>query len=145
MKKKYLKVYEFDTDIKRINFHVVHDWLSKSYWSPKISIREIKNCALNSTLVVGCFCEKEQIGYMRLVSDRFRFAYLMDVFIEEDYRGKGIAQNMIKFSMSNKKFKNVYQWVLATKDAHSLYKKIGFEGLPFPDRWMILRKDKKWP
>jgi GNAT superfamily N-acetyltransferase len=142
MKKKYLDTYEFDDDKGRLNLNLLEAWLSNTYWSPRIKRWEIQKGAENSTLVVGCYSGPEQVGYMRLVSDKTRFGYIMDVYVDELHRKKGIAQNMIHFAMDHPELKDVYQWVLATQDAHLVYEKLGFKPLSNPERWMILYKEK---
>ena len=142
MKQKYMDVYEFDDDKRRLNFKVLEKWLSKVYWSLKIKADEIKKGSLNSTTVVGCYSDSEQVGFLRVVSDKTRFAYIMDVYVDEAHRKKGIAKNMVSFAITNPELKDVYQWVLATKCEHSIYKKVGFVPLPNPEKWMIFKKEK---
>jgi len=135
-------MYEIDNDICRLDFDVLEKWLSQTYWSQGISKEEIHKGAVNSTMVVGCYLGQEQVGYMRLISDKIRFGYIMDVYVELNHRNKGIAQQMIRFALNNPELKNVYQWLLVTQDAHSVYSGIGFRPLPNPERWMMLNKEK---
>ena len=93
-------------------------------------------------MVVGCYLGQEQVGYMRLISDKTRIGYIMDVYVELDHRNKGIARQMILFALNNPELKDVYQWLLATRDAHTVYSGIGFSPLPNPERWMMIKKEK---
>ena len=135
-------IYEIDDDISRLNFEVLEEWLSQTYWSPRISKTEIHKGAINSTMVVGCYLGQDQVGYMRLISDKTRFGYIMDVYVDQNHRNKGIARQMILFALNNPELKDVYQWLLATEDAHPVYFGIGFRPLPNPGRWMMFKKDK---
>jgi GNAT superfamily N-acetyltransferase len=142
MKAKIHGMYEIDDDIRRMNFDVLEKWLSQTYWSPRIGKEEIYKGAVNSTMVVGCYLGQEQVGYMRLISDKTRIGYIMDVYVELDHRNKGIARQMILFALNNPELKDVYQWLLATRDAHTVYSGIGFSPLPNPERWMMIKKEK---
>lgn len=142
MKQKYLYIYEFDDDKSRLNFETLEKWLSKTYWSPNIKAEEIKKGSLNSTMVVGCYLGSEQVGFLRLVSDKTRFGYIMDVYVDVAHRKKGIAKNMILFAIRNPELEDVYQWFLATRGSHSVYKKVGFSPLINSERWMEFRKEK---
>ena len=117
--------------------------LSKVFWSPGITKNEILKGIKNSALVVGAYTEKgEQIGFPRVVSDKVRFAYLMDVVVHENYRRQGIGQKMVRFALSHPELKDVNQWILRTLDAHGVYKKLGFEPLKNPEKWMSLMKPR---
>ncbi len=139
-----LKVdYKIIDGFKKMDFNKVTDMLSKSFWSPGIKINEVKKGALNSALVVGAFStEGFQIGYARVISDKTRFAYILDVFIDEKFRKKGIGQNLIKFIINHNDLKDVYQWLLITKDAHGVYSKQGFKTISRPNDWMEIRYDR---
>ena len=124
----------------KMDFTRIEKMLSKSYWSPGIKKSEITKGAKNSELVVGVFdADGIQIGYARVISDLTRFAYIMDVFVDQAHRGKGIGQKMIKYILSHPKMKDVYQWLLITKDARGFYKKIGFKPTSRPQDWMEIR------
>ena len=142
MKTKIHGMYEIDDDICRMNFDVLEKWLSQTYWSPGIGKEEIHKGAINSTMVVGCYLGQEQVGYMRLISDKTRFGYIMDVYVDQNHRNKGIARQMVLFALNNPELKDVYQWLLATHDAHSVYSGIGFSPLPDLERWMMFKKEK---
>jgi len=145
VRQTYLDEYEFDDDRGRLDYAVLEKWLSQTYWSPNIKAPEIEQGALNSTVVVGCYAHGAQVGYMRLCSDKVRFAYIMDVYVDEAHRRKGIAENIVKFAMAHPDVAGVYVWLLGTRDGHSVYAKAGFGPLPKPDFWMIQRKEKVRP
>jgi N-acetylglutamate synthase-like GNAT family acetyltransferase len=121
----------------------IHDMLSKVFWSPDINKAEILKGIRNSALVVGAYAEqRKQIGFLRVISDKVRFAYLLDVVVHEDCRRQGIGQSMVKFALSHPELKDVYQWFLITTDAHGVYEKCGFEPLKNPLKWMSIIKPR---
>jgi GNAT superfamily N-acetyltransferase len=127
-------------NIKKMDFARVTEMLKDAYWSKGIGIEEVKRGANNSALVVGVFTsEGDQIGYARAISDKTRYAYILDVYVDENFRKQGVGQAMIKFILNHPKLKDVYQWLLITKDAHGVYSKVGFKPLEHPERWMEIR------
>ncbi|MDB5049639.1 MAG: hypothetical protein JWO30_2710 [Fibrobacteres bacterium] len=145
MKHTYLDAYEFDDDLGRLDYPVLEAWLSGTYWSPRIKAAEIEKGAVNSTLVAGCYLDGRQVGYMRLISDKTRFAYIMDVFVEDAHRRKGIAENLVRFAMGHPELQDVYMWLLGTQDAHSVYRKAGFGPVASPENLMMFKKEKLRP
>ena len=128
--------YEIDDACGRIDFARVHGWLTGSYWSPGIARETVERGARHSALVVGAYRGEEQAGYLRVISDTTRFAYFCDVFVDEAHRGRGLAKAMVKFALEHPDFKEVRRWLLATRDAHDVYRAVGFTPLVEPHRWM---------
>lgn len=95
---------------------------------------------IDNSFNYGLYLNSEQIGFARVVSDLGQFAYLMDVFVDEKYRGKGYAKLLMKFILEDDKLKQVKIWRLATSDAHGLYKKLGFNALAHPEKMMELMR-----
>lgn len=128
---------------ENMDFERVTGMLSKSYWCPGIKIDEVTRGALNSSLVVGAFLEQgKQIGYARVISDKTRFAYILDVYVDDEYRRRGIGQKMIGHILAHDDLKNVYQWLLITRDAHGVYGKAGFRPVSRPGDWMEIRHQR---
>jgi GNAT superfamily N-acetyltransferase len=86
------------------------------------------------------YLNNEQIGFARVVSDLGQFAYFMDVFVDEKYRGKGYGKKLMEYILSDEKFEQVKIWRLATSDAHGLYQKLGFKALDHPEKMMELMR-----
>jgi len=128
--------YQIRDGFDLMDFDKVREMLKKVFWSININKDEIIQGAKNSALLVGVFYSDEQIGYARVISDKTRFAYIMDVVVHENYRKQGIGQLMIKYILDHPDLKDVYQWLLRTKDAHGVYKKVGFNSIANPDEWM---------
>ncbi len=129
--------YVIEDGLERMDFERVHGWLSKTYWSPGIAQTKIERAATNSAMVVSSYIGNTQVGYMRVISDKTTFAWIADVFVDEGHRKKGIAKAMVQFALKHPDFQNLRRWVLATRDAHSVYAEVGFIPLDFPDRWML--------
>ena len=138
MKRSYHR-YEIDDDVSRLDFARLHDWLTNSYWSPGVTRERVERAATGSSLVVGTYFNDLQVGYLRVVSDRATFAWIADVFVDPDHRGRGIATAMLQFTLEHPQHQNLRRWLLATRDAHDVYAKCGFEPLPHPERFMILK------
>ena len=135
--------YFISDDWDRIDWERVTRWLAGTYWSPGIGREEVERGAKNSSLVVGAYtADGKQAGYARIASDKTRFAYFMDVFVEETHRKKGLAQGMIRFIMEHPDHRDVYLWLLATHDAQDVYRKVGFGTLKHPDRWMVINQGR---
>ena len=111
---------------ENMDFVSVTEMLAQSFWSPGIEIEEVKKGAENSSLLTGAFYNNTQIGYGRTISDKTRFAYILDVYVHEHYRKRGIGQLIINSMLQHDEMKSVYQWFLVTKDAHGMYAKCGF-------------------
>lgn len=84
--------------------------------------------------MVGAFTEYNiQIGFARAISDKTGFAYIMDVIVDENYRRLGIGQGMVRQIITHPDLEDVYQHLLITKDAHGVYKKVGFDHITRPN------------
>jgi GNAT superfamily N-acetyltransferase len=126
-----------------MDFTRATEMLSKAYWCLGIGLDEMVEGARNSALVVGAFdAGGRQIGYARVISDTVRFAYVTDVYVEEGYRKLGIGQGMMRRILSHPSLSKVYQWLLITKDAHEVYRKVGFTTLTRPPDWLQIWKTR---
>ena len=134
-------VYRDGLDV--MDFVRVTEMLSQAHWCKGIEIEEVRTCAGKSALVVGAFDETgRQIGYARAISDGFRFAYVLDVYVDEGHRKQGIGQGMMRYMLSHPSLIDVYRWLLITKDAHEVYKKVGFSPMSRPLDWMEIQKPR---
>ncbi|MEZ6002737.1 MAG: GNAT family N-acetyltransferase [Planctomycetota bacterium] len=130
--------YRLSQDPSDQQIDVIHGFLQQSYWSPGIR-REVTAKALANSMVIGAFTpEGEQVGFVRLVTDRATFAYLCDVFVLEGHRGHGLATRMIRELFEHPELQTLRKWALATWDAQALYAQLGFEPVP-EGRWMQLK------
>src|SRR5438034_3444005 len=128
--------YTISTDRERLNVLLIHHFLSNSaYWAKGRSLGVVKR-AIENSLNFGVYKDSEQIGFERVVTDYATFAWLADVFILDDYRGHGLSKWLIEVIVSHQELQGFRRWVLATKDAHELYRRFGFAELKEPARWM---------
>lgn len=129
--------------MQAMDFEAVTALLQTAYWCRGIAKKDVLLCAQNSALVVGAFDSGGvQVGFARVVSDRMRFAYVMDVIVAEEFRCRGIASSMMDFILKRSELCNVTHWLLSTQDAQPLYEKSGFQGLQAPEIMMELWKKK---
>lgn len=129
------------TDRDRLDIQMIHRFLSeRSYWAKGRSLETVRQSIANS-LCFGVYdVSGKQLGFARVATDYAVFAWLMDVFILEDYRGKGLGKLLIKEVTEHPALKNLRRIGLGTADAHGLYQQFGFTGLSKPENMMeILR------
>jgi N-acetylglutamate synthase-like GNAT family acetyltransferase len=126
-----------------MDFTRIQNMLKDAFWSVGIKTEEVIQGSKNSALLVGAFNGNgNQIGFSRVISDKTRFAYILDVIVDQNYRRSGLGQSMIRHILSHPDLKDVYQWTLITKDAHEVYKKVGFNIISRPDDWMEIRHNR---
>jgi GNAT superfamily N-acetyltransferase len=124
------------TDKALLQIDVVHDYLSnRSYWASGRPL-EIMLQAIEGSLCFGVYHEDKQVGFARVITDYALFAYLADVFILEEYRGRGLSLFLLSTIMAHPRLHGLKRWILATSDAHGLYAKFGFHAPEHPDKWM---------
>lgn len=135
--KSYLsKGFLISTDKSYLDFDFIFNFLNhQSYWAKEIS-KEKLQIAIQESVCFGIYYKQQQIGFARVISDKSTFAYLADVFIIATYRKQGLSKWLIQTILAYADFKDLRRWLLATADAHDLYKKFGFEPLNQPDRFM---------
>jgi GNAT superfamily N-acetyltransferase len=128
--------YTISTDIERLDIPLIHNFLSnQSYWAQGRKIETVSR-AIRNSLSFGLYKDNQQIGYARVVTDFSTFAWLADVFVLEAHRGRGLATWLMESILTHPELQRFRRWVLATKDAHDLYRKFGFRELKRPERWM---------
>jgi len=118
-----------------MDIDLIHSFLTRSYWAEGIP-KEIVLRSIEGALCFAVFENEKQIGFARMITDRATFAYLADVFIVEEYRGLGLSKWLMEVIMSHPDLQGLRRIMLATRDAHELYKKFGFTQLNNVDRWM---------
>ncbi|WP_295651750.1 GNAT family N-acetyltransferase [uncultured Mucilaginibacter sp.] len=130
------KGFFISTDNSLLDFDNVYRYLNEdSYWAKGITKEKLLR-AIDNSLCFGVYHDKKQIGFARLITDKATFAYLADVFILDAYRSQGLSKWLMQTIMSHPEVQGLRRWVLATADAHGLYKQFGFGPLAKPDRWM---------
>lgn len=127
--------FTVSTDTAGFDIPAIHAYLARSYWSPGIPI-EIVERAIANSLCFGLFHGKTQIGLARVVTDRATYAYLCDVYVLEEYRGQGLAVWLMECVVAHPDLQGLRRFSLATRDAHELYRKFGFDDLGDPSKHM---------
>jgi GNAT superfamily N-acetyltransferase len=92
--------------------------------------------SIENSLCFGLYDGERLVGFARVISDYATFAYLSDVFVLESHRGKGLGTWFMATVLAHPDLQNIRRWMLATADAHGLYRKVGFSGLSRPERVM---------
>lgn len=134
--------YIITTDKERLSAKAAHQWLStESYWSKNIPLEVVKN-AFDHSYVIGILHHGQQVGYGRMVTDYATFAWLADVYVLEEHRGKGLSKKMMATLMEQDWVKKLRNIGLGTWDAQGLYEQFGFKNHDKPERMMyISRRD----
>jgi GNAT superfamily N-acetyltransferase len=143
--------FTLSTDPSRIDIPYVHAFLStKSYWAMGVPIG-IVSASIEGSLCFGMYTAgaegskgvhgvvERQVGFTRVITDKATFGYLADVFIDEEYRGRGLSKWMMETILGHPELQGFRIWQLSTRDAHGLYEQFGFEVPADPRR--IMRKN----
>ena len=125
-----MDTFFISTDKSKLNIQIIQQFLrNESYWANGRSIETIKK-SINNSLCFGIYSDNnEQVGFARVVSDYAVFAWIMDVFIIEEFRNKGLSKLLMKEIMSHSDLQGLQRWGLGTNDAHGLYEQFGFKSL----------------
>jgi N-acetylglutamate synthase-like GNAT family acetyltransferase len=127
--------FEVSTDPARIDISMVHHFLTNSYWSAGIPLHTVQR-AIQNSLCFGIYAAAQQVGFARAVTDKATFAYVADVFVVEAYRGRGLGKWLVECMKAHPDLQGLRRWSLVTRDAHALYRQVGFASLENPERWM---------
>ncbi len=123
------------TDLSRMDMNVVYGYFSRAYWCEGLP-RETLERAMQNSLCFGVLEGEKQVGFARVVSDRTTFAYVCDVFVLESHQGRGLGTWLMQCVVRHPELQGLRRWHLTTRDAHSLYRKVGFTLLSKPERHM---------
>jgi len=132
-------------DKLKIDSNVVHNYLcNESNWATNIPLQVVET-SIQHSICFGLYkideqtkSIKQQIGFARVITDCATFGYLADVFIVEEYRGKGLSKWLMEIILAHPHLQNFRRWLLATLDAHGLYQQFGFLPITNPERYMRL-------
>jgi len=127
--------HTISTDPDRFDVPAIHAYLTRSYWSPGIPRVTVER-AIAHSLSFGLFHRDQQVGFARVVTDRATFAYLADVYVLEEHRGKGLSKWLLEAVLAHADLQGLRRFLLATRDAHGLYTRYGFKPLANPTRLM---------
>ena len=117
--------YELDDDPARIDLDAVHAYLTSSYWAEGRSRETVERLVYSAQRVVGLYAYGRQVGFCRAVSDDASLAYLADVYVLPEHRGRGLGVELVREMIDNGPYA-ARRWLLHTRDAHQLYRRFGF-------------------
>ncbi len=128
-------VLRFSSDATEMSAELVHSYLVRSYWSEGITL-EVVDAAMRNSVCFAMLDGSDQVGFGRFITDKNTFAYLADVFILEEYQGRGVGKDMMEHAFRMPEVQGLRRMLLATAGAHGLYKKFGFDELERPETMM---------
>jgi len=131
--------YSISTDPKAMDLDAVHAYLAQSYWAREIP-KEVVAKSIRGSLCFGLFAGNRQVGFARVVTDYATFAYLCDVYILEEHRGRGLAKWLMEAVVEHPELQGLRRFLLATRDAHGLYEKLAFTPLAKPEIFMEINR-----
>ena len=127
--------YEISSDESRLDIDAIWGFLRTAYWSPGVE-RDVVERSIAGSTVFGLYApDGSQAGFARLVTDGATFAWLADLFVFEEHRGKGLGVMLAEVAVAEADRLGLRALMLATKDAHAMYERFGFAPLP-PGRYM---------
>lgn len=131
-----------DDDPARLDLDVIHGFLRTAYWSPGVP-RDVVARAVANSLTLGLYVagDGSQVGFARAVTDRATFAWIADVFVLPEYRGHGLGRFVVSTLLDHPDLQGLRRVLLATADAHELYRSYGFKDLEDPSRFLGVRRD----
>jgi GNAT superfamily N-acetyltransferase len=133
--------YTISTDPARLQIEVIHAFLSRSYWATGVP-RDVVVRSIQGSLPFGIYHGSQQVGFARVISDQATFAYVADVFVLESHRGQGLARWLMRSILQTPELQDLRRWLLVTRDAHSIYRDVGFSPVDQPEGFMeIVRRD----
>jgi GNAT superfamily N-acetyltransferase len=131
--------YAISTDRSRLDIGLIHNFLSSSYWAQGIP-RAVVEKAIAHSLCFGAYCGPAQVGFARVVTDFASIAYLGDVFVMPEHRGRGVSKMIVRAIVEHPELQGLRRFILATKDAHGLYAQFGFKPLANPQDFMTIHR-----
>jgi GNAT superfamily N-acetyltransferase len=117
--------YEIDTDKARLDRAVIHRFLALSPWARGIP-RALLDRAIDGSMTFGLYRDGCQVGFSRVVTDFATFAYIADVFVLPEERGKGLGRWLVEAMLAHPELQGLRRWLLGTRSAHGLYRRCGF-------------------
>ena len=136
--------FTISTEKARLQLETIVAFLSRAYWAQGRT-RAVIERSIEHSHCFGLYAGERQIGFARVVTDCATFAYLCDVFIDESYRGQGLGKWLMSVVMDHPDLQGLRRWILATRDAHGLYRQFGWAELKDPGRWMEVYKPPPVP
>ena len=129
--------YEISTDKRRLDVDLIHEFLRSSYWARNIP-RSVVEKFIQHSLCFGAYGDGKQVGFGRVITDFATFAYIADLFVVPEHRGRGVAKLLMRAVLEHPELQGLRRILLATQDAHKLYAQFGFEALAHPEHYLTI-------
>jgi GNAT superfamily N-acetyltransferase len=139
--------YLVSTDPARLDLDRIHRFLAASYWATGIPREVVARSVANSLPFALSAPSGDQVGFARVISDRATYAYLGDVYVESEHRGRGLGKFLVACVLGHPDLQGLRRWALATADAHSLYTRHGFKLTANPHMQLFIERSpaELWP
>lgn len=135
--------YRISTNKSELDIQLIHGFLSNSsYWGRGRSIETVK-VSIENSLCFGLYNEGGQVGFSRVITDFATFAWMADVFVFESFRGQGLGKWLVSVVMAHPQLQGLRRWLLATRDAHELYRRFGFREITGSNPFMSRFEEKR--
>lgn len=131
--------YRISTDLSAMDLDAVHAFLARSYWAREVP-KEVVARAMSGSLCFGLLHAGAQVGFARAVTDRATFAYMADVYVLEEHRGRGLGKWLVEVMLAHPDLQGLRRFMLGTRDAHGLYSQLGFAPLARPEIFMEISR-----
>jgi len=131
--------YEISTDRSRLDVALIHEFLRSSDWAEGIP-RAVVERSIQHSLCFGAYLDGRQVGFARVITDFAAIAFVADVFVVPEHRGRGISKLFMRAIVDHPELQGLRRFLLATRDAHGLYAQFGFEPLAHPEYFMTVHK-----
>ena len=126
---------EVSDDPSKLDVPLIHDYLcNRSYWGRGRTLKQVKE-SIDNSICFGAYADSQFAGFTRVVTDKVAFAYVLDLFVLEEFREQGISRKLVEAMLEHPELQTV-NWLLGTNDAHGLYEKYGFKVVNDPHRLM---------
>jgi len=135
--------YQISTDRGLLDMKLVWEFLSSEAWWSKGIPRHRVEQAIQNSICFGLYKGKKQIGFVRVLSDNSILAYVMDMFIVEEYRGQGLAEWLLQCMLEHPRIRRVKRIMLRTLHQRELFQKFGFEEFTEPQTVMSKIQDRR--
>jgi len=130
--------YSISTDKTTLSLEYIHHYLSEqSYWAKGIPLHTVKR-SIENAICFGVYKDAQMVGFARVITDCATFGYLADVFIDETCRGQGLSKWLMEVILTHPDLQGLRRFMLATRDAHGLYRQFNFTELANPEYMMAI-------
>ncbi len=129
--------YTISTDQARLDVDAVYAFISQSYWATNVP-RDVVERSLRNALCFGLYRDEAQLGLVRVITDYATIAYVGDVYVLPEHRGRRLSKWMMECVLAHPELQHLRRWILITRDAHGLYRQFGFRELKRPEGFMEL-------